>query len=207
MISLFLDTSSSYLNIAVLKDGIVLKEDYIYLERELSKMALKKIADLINEAGLTPNDILQICCVNGPGSFTGLRVGVTIAKTFAWGLNKKLIPVSSLLAMATSITDQEYIIPIIDARRDYVFAAIYDNNYNYILDEQYISKKELFDKVDNLKGSYKFVATTDFKDIKVEHYKPNINNLFNHLTFNAVEPHKFIPNYLKKTEAEENLNK
>lgn len=207
MISLFLDTSSSYLNVAVLKDKVVLKEDYIYLERELSKMALKRIADLIESLGLKSNDIDQICCVNGPGSFTGLRVGVTIAKTFAWGLNKKLVSVSSLLAMATSIIDQDYIIPIIDARRDYVFAAIYDKNYNLVLEEQYISKIDLLDKVNNLNGSYKFVATTDFEDIIVEQYKPNINNLFRHLTFNEIEPHKFVPNYLKKTEAEENLNK
>ena len=93
MISLFLDTSSSYLNIGVLNDKKLLKEEYIYFEKDLSKYALNEIKKLLDSLNLKPNDIDNIYCVNGPGSFTGLRIGVTIAKTFAWGLNKDLYKV------------------------------------------------------------------------------------------------------------------
>lgn len=207
MICLFLDTSSSYLNASVIRDNKVIKNIYILLEKDMSKYALLKIKEMLDSLNLKPKDIDEILCVNGPGSFTGLRVGVTIAKTFAWGLNKKIVPVSSLFCMATSIKDKDYIIPIIDARRDYVFAGIYDNKYKPILDDCYISKEELLDKVNKLNGSYTFVSTTDIKNIYINKYIPNINNLINNLKKEYVNPHQLVPNYLKKTEAEENLNK
>lgn len=206
MISLFLDTSSSYLNIAILKDGKVLKEEYSFLEKDLSKYALFNIKKMITSLSLKPNDIDEILCVNGPGSFTGLRVGVTIAKTYTWGLNKDLYSVSSLYVMTSSITGKDYIIPIIDARRNYFFAAIYDKNYNVILKDSYIKKEELLKEIEKLDGSYSFISTTSIKDIDTILYKPNILNMYNHLKKEKVEPHLLVPNYLKKTEAEENLS-
>ena len=147
MISLFLDTSSSYLSSAVIKDKKVLKSIYLLLEKDMSKYALLKIKEMLDELGFEAKDVDEIICVNGPGSYTGLRVGVTIAKVYAWGLEKKLIPVSSLFAMATSIEDKDYIIPVIDARRDYLFAGIYDRHYNVILKDMYISKEDLLKEV------------------------------------------------------------
>ncbi len=206
MISLFLDTSSSYLSCAVIKDNSVLKSIYLLLEKDMSKFALYKVKELLDELSLKPNDIDKIICVNGPGSFTGLRVGVTIAKTFAWGLEKKLTIVSSLFAMATSITNKDYIVPVIDARREYVFAGIYDKNYNIVLNDCYISKEDLLKEVQKLKGSYVFVSTTNINNIETIKYEPNIDNLVKNIIETVVKPHDLIPNYLKKTEAEENLN-
>lgn len=207
MISLFLDTSSSNLNVGVLKDKKLLKEKYIHFEKDLSKYALNEIKELLDSLSLKPNDIDNIYCVNGPGSFTGLRIGVTIAKTFAWGLNKDLYKVSSLFAMASSITNSDYIIPLIDARRNYVFAAIYDKNYNVIMEEKYISKEELFTKVNSLNGTKTYVATTNIDGVDAKIYEPDLNNLFKYLKDDKVSVHTFVPNYLKQTEAEENLNK
>lgn len=206
MISLFLDTSSSYLSCAVIKDEKVLKNIFILLEKDMSKYALAKIKEMLDSLALQPNNIDRLICVNGPGSFTGLRVGVTIAKTFAWGLNKKLIAISSLLAMATSIKDKDYIIPIIDARRDCLFAGIYDSNYNNVLDDCYISKQDLLNKVKELNGSYAFVSTTNVDGIETIGYCPDITNLMANLKGKEVLPHLLEPNYLKKTEAEEHLN-
>ena len=206
MISLFLDTSSSYLSCAVIKDGKVLKNVFLLLEKDMSKYALSKIKEMLDSLNLQPNDVDEIICVNGPGSFTGLRVGVTIAKTFAWGLNKKLLAVSSLLAMATSIKNKDYIIPVIDARRDYLFAGIYDSNYNSILDDCYISKQDLLDIVGKLKGNYVFVSTTNIDGIETTSYLPDITNFMNNFKGQIITPHLLEPNYLKKTEAEEHLN-
>lgn len=207
MISLFLDTSSSYLNIGVLNDKKLLKEEYIYFEKDLSKYALNEIKKLLDSLNLKPNDIDNIYCVNGPGSFTGLRIGVTIAKTFAWGLNKNLYKLSSLFVMANSVSDSDYIIPLIDARRGFVFSAIYDKDYNEIMKETYISKEELLDKVNNLNGTKTFVSTMQIDGLDTFKYIPNLNNLFKNIKEEKVNPHEFVPNYLKQTEAEENLNK
>lgn len=204
MISLFLNTSSRYLNIAILKDNKVINEKNLELEKDLSALALFEIEKLFKETQLKPNDIDEIYCVDGPGSFTGLRVGITIAKVYAWSLNKKLYKVSSLYTMATSINN-DYIIPLIDARRGYVFAGIYDKDYNQVLKDQYISLENLKNIVENLEGKYTYVTLDDF-DFQTQKYIPNLNNTFKYIKKEEVDPYTFIPNYLKKTEAEEKLN-
>lgn len=204
MISLFLNTSSRYLNIAILKDNKVINEKNLELEKDLSALALFEIEKLFKETQLKPNDIDEIYCVDGPGSFTGLRVGITIAKVYAWSLNKKLYKVSSLYTMATSINN-DYIIPLIDARRGYVFAGIYDKDYNQVLKDQYISLENLKNTVENLEGQYTYVTLDDF-DFQTQKYIPNLNNTFKYIKKEEVDPYTFIPNYLKKTEAEEKLN-
>ena len=209
MISLFLDTSSNYLNIAVLRDGKILKEYREFFLRDLSKYALYKVKEILDGENLKPNDVDEIICVNGPGSFTGLRVGTTIAKTFAWGLNKDLYGVSSLFNMACSLIggSKDYIIPIIDARRNYLYAAIYDKNGNIVLNDSYISKEELLDKVKDLKGSFDFVSINEISGIDSTLFVPKIDVLYQKFVKQKVNPHTFVPNYLKKTEAEENLAK
>lgn len=207
MIRLFLDTSARALSIAILKDNEIMKEFYEELDRDLSSLTLLKIKEMMEDIKILPNDIDQIICVDGPGSFTGLRIGVTIAKTYAWGLSKDLIKVSSLFTMATSITTSNYIIPLIDARRGYVYAGIYNDNYEVILKDQYIKLEDLTKEVENLKGSYKYVSNDEFKEIDITKYKPDIKNLFKYIKEEKINPHYFVPNYLKSTEAEENLNK
>lgn len=208
MISLFLDTSSSYLTLAILKDGKELKSLYEYLDKDMSKETLNKIKIMMDSLNLKPNDVSNIIVVTGPGSYTGLRVGVTIAKTYAWGLHKNLYSVSSLRTLATTISlENTYIVPIIDARRGYFFAGIYDEEYNEVLKDTYIKYEDLKEKLDTLNKPYKFVTTSKVEGIESIIYKPNIENLFKHMKFDEVSPHTLVPNYLKKTEAEENLKK
>ena len=208
MISLFLDTSSSYLTLAILKDGKELKSLYEYLDKDMSKETLNKIKIMMDSLNLKPNDVSNIIVVTGPGSYTGLRVGVTIAKTYAWGLHKNLYSVSSLRTLATTISlKNTYIVPIIDARRGYFFAGIYDEEYNEVLKDTYIKYEDLKEKLDTLNKPYKFVTTSKVEGIESIIYKPNIENLFKHIKFDEVSPHTLVPNYLKKTEAEENLKK
>lgn len=208
MISLFLDTSSSYLTLAILKDGKELKSLYEYLDKDMSKETLNKIKIMMDSLNLKPNNVSNIIVVTGPGSYTGLRVGVTIAKTYAWGLHKNLYSVSSLKTLATTISlENTYIVPIIDARRGYFFAGIYDEEYNEVLKDTYIKYEDLKEKLDTLNKPYKFVTTSKVEGIESIIYKPNIENLFKHMKFDEVSPHTLVPNYLKKTEAEENLKK
>lgn len=205
MIGLFLDTSSKYLTIALFKDNFLLDCYREKLDCDISRVTTSKIDELLKKNGIDPNSISKIYCVNGPGSFTGIRVGVTIAKVYAWMKNINVIPVSSLYFMSSGVEGYDYIIPIIDARRGYVYAAIYDKNYNNIFEQKYLSLEELKNEINKLNGSYLIVSNDNIKDIETKYVEPNLNNMLKYLENKEVTPHMFAPNYLKKTEAEENL--
>lgn len=206
MISLFLSTFSKYLNIALFEEKRLIKEIYVELGKDLSTKSLVYIDELLKDCKKEPNEIDRIYCVVGPGSFTGVRIGVTIAKTYAYALKKEVYPVSSLFVMATSLKEEGFIIPMIDARRGYVFAGIYNENYQTILEEQYISLDKLQEIVNKLNKKVFYVSDDTFENIEVIKYKPNLENFILHSKAEKVEPHWLVPNYLKKPEAEENLN-
>ena len=142
MISLFLNTSSNYLNVGIYKDGKVIDSIYEKYDKDLSKEALYKMSLLLSNNSLALDEIDEIVCVRGPGSFTGLRIGVTISKTIAYFLNKELYSASSLDVMATSVSG-DIIVSLINARRGYVYAAIYDREYNVLFKESYIKRAYL----------------------------------------------------------------
>lgn len=204
MISLFLNTSSNFLNISIAKDNKILNSLYKKLDKDLSKEVLYEISNLLKEENLTPNDIDEIICVRGPGSFTGLRVGATIAKTYAHFLNKKLYSVSSLEVIATTKKD-DIIVPMIDARRGYVYGAIYDKDYNVLLEEQYIKFDLLIEKVKSYNKSTTLISNDNLK-LETLKINPNLNELYKYNFKKEENPMNFEPNYLKKPEAEEKLN-
>ena len=129
---LYIDTSSSYLYSGIVEDNKLIAEIKEEFGQSLSEVALPKIVSLFEKNNLTAKDIDKIIVVNGPGSFTGIRIGITIAKVYAWSLNIPITTITSLEAMAISSKNNKVHIPIINARRGYVFAAIIDKNYNFI---------------------------------------------------------------------------
>lgn len=207
MIGLFLDTSSKYLIIALTKDKKIIDIYNKKLDNDLSQFTLYQIQQMLNKNNIKPIDIEEIYCVNGPGSFTGIRIGVTIAKTYAWVQKIKIMPVSSLQVIATTPNNYDYKIPVIDARRGYVYAGIYDKSNNLIMEDQYISLNDLLEKAKELDGSYTLVSRDKFNDLYVTDCQIDLNSLLATINNQLVDAHSFSPNYLKQTEAEENLNK
>ena len=204
MISLFLNTSIDFLSVAVVKDNVVLDSFYTKLNNDLSKITLSVIDDMLSRLSISKRDIKRIVCVNGPGSFTGLRIGVTIAKVWAYSLNIDIVGVSSLYVLATGVED-DYIVPIIDARRGYVYAGIYDKNYNVVMEDCYISLEELSNRVSELDSDVIYVSSDGFNG-SIE-YVPDIDKVFKYLDMdNVSDSFSFVPNYLKRVEAEEKLN-
>ncbi|MBQ7136910.1 MAG: tRNA (adenosine(37)-N6)-threonylcarbamoyltransferase complex dimerization subunit type 1 TsaB [Bacilli bacterium] len=206
---LYLDTSSSFLYCAIIKENNCIGQIKLKLDRDLSSLALSEVSNLFVSTSTDPIDIDKIIVVNGPGSFTGIRVGLTIAKTFAWGLNKKISTISSLEAMAISDnSDNDYFIPIIDARRGYVYSGIFDRDGNEILKGQYINIEVLKATLDNLPGKYVLISNDKLNSFdNTNKYDPDFVAIVNKYKERPeINPHAVDALYLKLTEAEEKLN-
>ena len=206
---LYLDTSSSFLYCAIVKNDSCIGELKLDLQKDLSSLALSEISNLFLTTNTDPKDIDKILVVNGPGSFTGIRVGLTIAKTYAWSLNKKISTISSLEAMAISSKGEyDYFIPVIDARRGYVYGGIYVKNGNSILKDQYVNLETLKVTVGNLPGSFVFITNDKINDLNsVESYTPDFIAIVNQYKDKiSLNPHEIDALYLKLTEAEEKQN-
>ena len=155
---LYIDTTTSYLYTGVVEDNQLLSEIKKEYSKDLSSVALKNISDMLDSIHLKIKDIDKIMVVNGPGSFTGIRIGVTLAKTLAYALNIDIVTISSLEAMALSSKKNIITIPIIDARRGFVYGAIYDKDNNPILADQYIKLDTLLIASNNLIDDYTFIG-------------------------------------------------
>ncbi len=91
------------------------------------------IDEVLKESNISIKELSAIAVSKGPGSYTGLRIGVAAAKGLCYSLDLPLISVSTLLILAKQIkVDSGFIIPIIDARRDEVYSAIFDSSYNSV---------------------------------------------------------------------------
>lgn len=207
MINLLLDTSTATFTLIISKEEQELKKIELNNMKEHSKYALSSIKEAFSELKLDPNDIDNIIVINGPGSFTGTRIGVTIAKTYAVALNKKIYSISSLKANALSYDNSDYYVVFIDARRDKVFGAIYDHNYQEILKEQYLDFVVLLEEASQLNGKKTYIGDCLSNDISIKPLKININ-VINYVlkNYKPLNPHLVNPNYLKLVEAEERKN-
>lgn len=126
---LALDTSTASMTIALFRDGRLLRESHSISERNHSIRLLPAIRELAASCGVKVGDLDGVAVGNGPGSYTGIRIAVTVAKTFAWSLKLPLIPVSSLEALAygaaCEVAGDVRVVPLIDARRGKAYTGLY----------------------------------------------------------------------------------
>ncbi|MBS9774912.1 MAG: tRNA (adenosine(37)-N6)-threonylcarbamoyltransferase complex dimerization subunit type 1 TsaB [Tenacibaculum sp.] len=133
-IILNIETATKNCSVSIVKNGelMVLKElndgNYSHAEK-LHPL----IEEILEEAKITLNKIDAFAVSKGPGSYTGLRIGVSAVKGLSFSLNKPLISVETLESLANSIKiDDGVIVPMLDARRMEVYSSVYDKNYNKI---------------------------------------------------------------------------
>lgn len=127
MIWLGIDTANSPLAVAIVKDGQIITTEVTNIKVNHSAGVMPAIEHIFKKVSISPKEIDAIAVSQGPGSYTGVRIGVTIAKTLSWTLQKPLVGVSSLQVLATSATMfQGVVCSLIDARRQNVYAAAYD---------------------------------------------------------------------------------
>ena len=204
---LYIDTSSSYLYSAIVEDKNLIASVSEEYGQSLSEIALPKIVEMFEKNNLSPRDVDKIIVVNGPGSFTGVRIGITIAKVYAWSINLPITTITSLEAMAISSKKDCIHIPMLNARRGYVYTAIFDKDMSIIHKPQHIKWEEIEKEIKKL-DNYEYISNDEFEnlDLDLQAYTPDYIKIVD--TFKdkeAINPHAVNPEYLKLTEAEEKL--
>ncbi|MBM6836793.1 tRNA (adenosine(37)-N6)-threonylcarbamoyltransferase complex dimerization subunit type 1 TsaB [Clostridium saudiense] len=154
MIVLSMDSSSLVTTVALLKDENILGEFTINFKREHSVILMEKVEELLKDCEVDINDVDGFVVSKGPGSFTGLRIGMATVKGLSMGSNKPYVSISSLDALAYSLLNFDGLIcPIMDALRDSVFTCIYkniDGKLTKVIDYSALSLEELSTKLNSL---------------------------------------------------------
>lgn len=126
-----IETATTNCSVSLSKEGeiLVLKEDYSAQYSHAESLHLF-IDEVFKQANLKPENIAAIAVSKGPGSYTGLRIGVSAAKGLCFSLDKPLISVDTLEALSHQVQiNSGCIVPMLDARRMEVYAAVYDSTY------------------------------------------------------------------------------
>lgn len=223
MYILAIDTSNQALGVAILKNNELIGEVVTNIAKNHSVRLMPALNQLMNDVHIKPEQLEKIIVSKGPGSYTGVRIGVTTAKTLAWTLNIPIVGVSSLdvLAYQGSLSDR-LICPFFDARRGLVYTGLYrfDNNtLEYVLEERNIlmtdwlniikekNKEVLFlspdiDKhIDTIKDHLASLA--EFPVGRSQIASPYHLGLIGN-TRPVDSTHELVPNYLRLAEAEAN---
>ena len=221
MTILAIDTSNLTLGVALIKDGKVIAEHISHLKKNHSVRAMPAIDELLKECGLEPNDLTQIAVAKGPGSYTGVRIGVTIAKTLAWSLNIPIKTVSSLEVLAANGRFfQGLICPLFDARRGQVYTGLYqyrDGKLHGLEEDQNILLEDWLKKLKAMDQQVLFIGSDTgihremierildeqavIADPALQLPRPSELALIGELK--EAEPvHSVVPNYIRLAEAE-----
>ncbi len=225
---LAIDTASEVCSVAILEDKKVIKEISNEDANTHSVKLMPQIEQILKETNLALKDIDLLACDKGPGSFTGIRIGISTIKAFNDVTNIPSIGITSLMALAYNSDFDGYICSLIDAKNDNVYYGLFDNstkkhiktnnylaeNINYITEILKICNKPIF-----FVGSGSIV----YKDVLKSSLKENAifseNEANNKLTAVSVgiaafeifsnntknEEYNLSPTYLKKSSAEREL--
>lgn len=197
MITLFIDTSNQDVSIALLKDGKVINKITKSIPNEHSKYAVSYIDEVLKKSEITPKEVQSIMVVNGPGSFTGVRIGLTIAKVYALLNDIKVTLISSLKCLAIGNNKNKYILSLINARNDNYYIGFYDNNYNDVINEHFGNIEEVNDIINKYDDVLVVSNDSDNDNVKVIN-ELDIESIYNYYKDKVkVNPHMVLPNYLK----------
>lgn len=188
-----IESSGLMASAAVVEDGVIRAEFTVGTRLRHSETLLPMVRDMLAMSGLMPDDMDAIAVSRGPGSFTGLRIGIALAKGMALSLNIPLIAVGTLEAMGrpTSLISDRVVCPCMDLRHDEAYMAAYCGGKAVIEDGAY-DIGDFLEKLENYRLSQK-KATQD------------INILF--LGDGALVYKKVIVDFLSKENAKDNLRK
>lgn len=204
------DSSNQALSVALVEDGCLQVETLLTVKKNHSISLMPVIDFLVEQVGWTPNSLDRIVVAQGPGSYTGLRVAVATAKTLAYALGIDLVGVSSLQSLVPTHLSG-FVVPLIDARRNHVYAGIYQNG-RAVEGDRYWSFEELLASVSG-QEKITFVGEVEHFIKQIEQalptaqYQASLPSAYQLALIGqdmpAVDVMSFEPHYLKRVEAEE----
>ena len=151
MLILALESSAKSASVALSRDGKLLAQSFQNSGLTHSRTLLPMAEDMLKNAELSIKDVDVIAIAHGPGSFTGIRIGVSTVKGLAWASDKPCVGVSTLEAMAWhGLSVGGYICPVMDARRSQVYNAIFkieDGRPMRVTEDRPIALSELAEEV------------------------------------------------------------
>ncbi|MBF0779142.1 tRNA (adenosine(37)-N6)-threonylcarbamoyltransferase complex dimerization subunit type 1 TsaB [Streptococcus cuniculi] len=208
---LALDTSNQALAVALVENGRLQTEMTLAVKKNHSISLMPTIDFLMQSVGWQPSDVERVVVAQGPGSYTGLRIGVATAKTLAYTLGIDLVGISSLQTLVPKGVDG-LVVPVIDARRNHVYAGFYKDGQSVKADA-YLSFESLLEEVKD----YERVTFVGEVEVFIEqikevlpqaHYQATLPSAYQLALDGAAAPTSevmsFEPRYLKRVEAEEN---
>ncbi len=230
MTILGVDTSAVAASAAVIKDGKVISEAYLNTGLTHSQTVMVLIDSALNNASVSFSDIDAVAVSAGPGSFTGIRIGVSAVKGLCFTGNKPCCSVSTLEAMANSADIDGFIIcPVMDARCNQVYTALFRKTENGIerlvddaplkLDELYEKLKDFNEKIlligDGADLSYKYLSekgidVRNFSEVfKYQHASGVAITALRHYNKGEgfISASELVPSYLRLSQAERELKK
>jgi tRNA threonylcarbamoyladenosine biosynthesis protein TsaB len=223
MKTLAIDTSNQTLAIAVVDGQQILGQSQTMAIKNHSSALMPAIDLLMQSVGIAPKELERIAVAKGPGSYTGLRIGVTTAKTLADTLHIPLVAVSSLKSIAANCVGvSKLIVPLFDARRNNVYAGGYrwqEGELQPVIQDQHVALTELLQILAQQPSEVLFVGadvakfapqliealpSAQINPVALWNY-PNGVVLAELSAVEAPVPSidDFVPEYLKLVEAEE----
>jgi tRNA threonylcarbamoyladenosine biosynthesis protein TsaB len=219
---LAIDTSNNTLGIAIINEQEVIGEYITNLKKNHSVRVMPAIEYLLKDCGLAPANLQKIVVAKGPGSYTGVRIGVTIAKTLAWSLDIPLVGISSLevLAAGPGRYFKGFISPLFDARRGQIYTGLYQYQNGQMVSvekDQIILSTNWAQVLKELNSPVLFLGA----DVSI-HKEALQSGLGDHAVFAEITEHNprpselallgrnkmgedihtFVPNYIRMAEAE-----
>lgn len=171
---LAIDTSSKICSTALLEDEKVIDINNLDDGKTHSENLMPLIDEILKRNNLKVNDINLIACCVGPGSFTGIRIGISSIKAIAEVLNIKVSGVTSLETLAKNVENADTIVSLIDARNNQVYCGIFDNNYNK--KQEYLAD-DINKIIEILKQYNNIVFVGDGAILHKELLKENLDNI------------------------------
>ena len=209
MICLFFDTSSDLLKVSLIKDDKIIFDKQLHTKNDHSSYLVPTIDEAFKSNNIDFKELDEIIVGNGPGSFTGTRISIAVAKTYAFSFNIPVYMISSLEELIYDNDRYGFYVPIIEEKKDNLYFSIFDKDKKRVMDDTYSSTEYMYKKLEELDGKILLISLSNKEYEKYDTVKASINalNIMKNIDVNneKVNPHLLKPNYIKKIEAEAKL--
>lgn len=209
MICLFFDTSSDLLKVFLIKDDKIIFDKELHTKNDHSSYLVPTIDEAFKSNNIDFKELDEIIVGNGPGSFTGTRISIAVAKTYAFSFNIPVYMISSLEELIYDNDGYDFYVPIIEEKKDNLYFSIFDKDKKRVMDDTYSSTEYMYKKLEELDGKILLISLSNKEYEKYDTVKASINalNIMKNIDVNneKVNPHLLKPNYIKKIEAEAKL--